>query len=192
MEKQSLKKQSAVEQSTSKQPSRNGSLKKPAEKDLSIGKREPLAKDRLSEGQSLEVQLLRDQALFPTRTVLNNALNDVYSIYVTLMNTITQTEYGLTHEWRFYNDGKSWLCKVSHKKKTVFWLSAWKGYIQIGFYFTEKHIEAIATLDINEKIKNDFLQTKPIGKLLPMIFKISQEEQLADLLQVVKLKKSLK
>lgn len=192
MEKQSLKKQSAVEQSTSKQPSRNGSLKKPAEKDLSIGKREPLTKDRLSEGQSLEVQLLRDQALFPTRTVLNNALNDVYSIYVTLMNTITQTEYGLTHEWRFYNDGKSWLCKVSHKKKTVFWLSAWKGYIQIGFYFTEKHIEAIATLDINEKIKNDFLQTKPIGKLLPMIFKISQEEQLADLLQVVKLKKSLK
>lgn len=192
MEKQSLKKQSAVEQSTSKQPSRNGSLKKPAEKDLSIGKREPLTKDRLSEGQSLEVQLLRDQALFPTRTVLNNALNDVYSIYVTLMNTITQTEYGLTHEWRFYNDGKSWLCKVSHKKKTVFWLSAWKGYIQIGFYFTEKHIETIATLDINEKIKNDFLQTKPIGKLLPMIFKISQEEQLADLLQVVKLKKSLK
>ncbi|PKP08994.1 MAG: hypothetical protein CVU09_13085 [Bacteroidetes bacterium HGW-Bacteroidetes-4] len=37
-------------------------------------------------------------------------------------------------QWRYYNDGKAWLCKVSYKKKTVFWLSVWEAYFKVAFY----------------------------------------------------------
>ena len=51
-------------------------------------------------------------------------------------------------EWRYYNDGKAWLCKVVNKKKTVFWLSIWEHYFKTSFYFTEKHLESIDALNI--------------------------------------------
>ncbi len=140
----------------------------------------------------METQLLKDQEIFPSEEVLKNALGVIYSVYESLMKTITGTEYELTAEWNYYKDGKSWLCKVIYKKKTTFWLSVWEGYFQTGFYFTEKHLEGIAALDINKKIKEDFCQAKPIGKLIPMIFRISQKEQLGDLLKVIEFKKKLK
>ncbi|HQH66617.1 MAG TPA: DUF3788 family protein [Clostridia bacterium] len=141
----------------------------------------------------METQLLRDSEIFPSAEVLKETLgNDIYDVFKSFMDTVTGAEYGLTHEWNYYNDGKSWLCKVSNKKKTTFWLSVWEGYFQIGFFFTEKHLEGIAELDIAESIKEDFCKAKPIGKLLPMIFKISRKEQLDDLQKVMAFKKSLK
>lgn len=140
----------------------------------------------------METQLLREQEIFPSDEVLKNVLGNIYPVYESLLNTITGSEYGLTCEWNYYNDGKSWLYKVIYKKKTVFWLSVWDGHFQIGFFFTEKHLEGIAALEIDEKIKEDFCQAKPIGKLLPMIFRIRNEGQLPDLLKVVDFKKKQK
>ena len=133
---------------------------------------------------------MRDADVFPTDEVLADALGGVYPVYVSFMAAVAAD--GLEHEWRYYNDGKSWLCKVLNKKKTVFWLSVWDGYFQVSFFFTEKHLEAIAALDITDAVKEDFLRQKPIGRLLPLIFRISRAEQLDDLLTVVGFKKTLK
>ncbi len=137
--------------------------------------------------------LLRDPELFPSDMVLKDALgNSVYSVLESFIVTITDKEYGLIIEWRFYNDGKAWLAKVVHKKKTILWLSVWEGSFKAGFYFTEKHLEAIAALDISETIKYEFAQAKHIGLLIPMTFEVNEKEQLTDLLTVVRFKKSLK
>lgn len=140
----------------------------------------------------MEKQLLREQEIVPTAEVLKGLLGKIYTTYESLMDIVAGLDYGLTDEWNYYRDGKSWLCKVSYKKKTTFWLSVWEGYFQIGFFFTEKYLKGIAELDIDGKIKEEFYQAKPVGKLLPMIFKISREEQLPDLLKVIEFKKSLK
>jgi hypothetical protein len=81
---------------------------------------------------------------------------------------------------------------VCHKKKTVFWLSVWEGFFKTAFFFTEKHLEGIAALDISEQIKEEFCRAKSIGKLLPMIINISKHEQLTDVLKVIEFKKKLK
>lgn len=140
----------------------------------------------------MDTQLLREQDAFPSDETLKQALGGVYPVYESFMKTVTGDGYTLSSEWNYYKDGKSWLCKVTNKKKTIFWLSVWDGYFQTGFYFTEKHLEGIAALDIDEKIMEDFCMQKPIGKLLPMIFRISSNEQLGDLLKVVAFKKALK
>jgi hypothetical protein len=141
----------------------------------------------------METQSLRDPEIFPSEKVLKETLgNDIYAVFKSFMDTVTGAGYSLAQEWNYYNDGKSWLCKVIYKKKTVCWLSIWDGHFQIGFFFTEKHLEAIAALDIAESIKEDLCKAKPIAKLLPMIFKISRKEQLNDLLKVVAFKKGLK
>jgi len=140
----------------------------------------------------MEVQLLKEQEIFPSREVLQDVLGKVYDVWAELETRVTQDELALTLDWNYYRDGKAWLCKVCHKKKTVFWLSVWEGFFKTGFYFTEKHLAGIADLDISEQIKEDFCRMKPIGKLLPMVINIDQQEQLVDLLKIVKFKKEAK
>lgn len=136
--------------------------------------------------------LLRDADIFPLDKILEDALGEGFNVLVSFLETITNNEYALTLEWRYYNDGKAWLGKAVYKKKTIFWLSVWEGFFKTSFFFTEKHLEAIAELDISETIKDEFAKSKTIGKLIPMIFDINKENQLGDLLTVVWFKKSLK
>ena len=96
---------------------------------------------------------LRDAEIFPSDRVLKDTLGDVYDVLESFLATITNEAYLLSFEWRYYNDGKAWLCKVQHKKKTILWLSVWEGFFKVSFFFTEKHLEAIAALDISESIK---------------------------------------
>ncbi|MFV0418356.1 MAG: DUF3788 family protein [Dysgonomonas sp.] len=137
--------------------------------------------------------LLRDAKIFPSENILKRALGErSYEVLESFITSITSDEYSLTVEWKYYNDGKAWLGKIIYKKKTVLWLSVWEGFFKTSLYFTEKHLEAISELEISEIIKDDFAKSKTIGRLIPMIFNVSQNEQLDDLLTVVRFKKSLK
>jgi len=140
----------------------------------------------------MEVQLLRDPGIFPSKEVLKDVLGDVYPALEALEARVTQSDFALTLDWHYYNDGKSWLGKVCHKKKTVFWLSVWEDCIKTTFFFLERHLEGIAALDISEQIKEDFCRTKSVGKLLPMLITIDRQEQLTDLLKVIEFKKKAK
>lgn len=139
-----------------------------------------------------ETILLRDKEIEPTDEVLENALGKkLFTIYQELIQ-IFADEFSLELQWRFYNDGKSWLCKVVDKKKTVLWLSVWENYIKTGFYFTGKTRNGVLELDIDETIKETFSATKPVGKLMPLIIDIDQQKQIEDLKRVIKYKKGLK
>ena len=135
---------------------------------------------------------LRDAEIFPSDRVLKDTLGDVYDVLESFLATITNEAFLLNIEWRYYNDGKAWLCKVQHKKKTILWLSVWEGFFKVSFFFTEKHLEAIAALDISEAIKTELASAKPVGRLIPMIFNINNASQLEELLTVVRFKKTLK
>lgn len=136
--------------------------------------------------------LLRDADIFPSDKILEDALGEGFNVLVSFLEAVTNKEYSLIIEWRYYNDGKAWLGKAVYKKKTIFWLSVWEGFFKTSFFFTEKHLEAIAKLDISETMKDEFAKAKTIGKLIPMIFDVNKENQLGDLLTVVWFKKSLK
>lgn len=130
--------------------------------------------------------LLREAEVEPTDKVLENALGkELFVTYKEAIGVLTN-EFGLEPQWRFYKDGKAWLCKVVHKKKTILWLSLWEDCIKTGFYFTEKTGVGVLELDIDSKIKEVFKVAKPIGKLIPLIIDINQHSQIEDLKAVVR------
>lgn len=131
---------------------------------------------------------LKDPAVFPEKPVIQKVLGGSYSAYEGLLLRLQEMEPALTPEWRYYNDGKAWLCKVVHKRKTVFWLSVWEFYFRAVFYFTEKNEEAISALDIDSKLKKNFADAKRIGKLIPLVFVIRETQELNDLLKVIRYK----
>ncbi len=133
---------------------------------------------------------LKDKDLFPDATVLESVLGPSYSYYLTLLDLFDEND--MTHEWRYYLDGRTWLCKVQKKKKTIIWMSAWPGYMQATVYVPEARIPEISALDLSERAKARIAETKHVGKSLPCIFEIRDAQAIRDLNTVMQRKMAWK
>ncbi|WP_068770700.1 DUF3788 domain-containing protein [Termitidicoccus mucosus] len=138
----------------------------------------------------MEKPLLNDPDIKPDADILKKALGRAHAAYETLAAAAGAA--GLEMTWNYYKDGKAWLCKVVYKKKTVFWLSAWDGYIKTGFYFTEKTRAGVAGLDVDENIKTAFARAGAAGKLVPLSINVSRKAQVRDVMALAEYKKALK
>ena len=95
-------------------------------------------------------------------------------------------------EWRYYNDGKAWLCKIVHKKKTVCWVSVWDKSFKTAFYFTAKNDSDIEALAIPAVLKDRYRAHAPIGKLKPLAVDVTTRKSLEPVSVLVKYKSGLK
>lgn len=135
--------------------------------------------------------LLTDPNIEPGHEILAAALKERKEVNFTLENKLKES-FDLEYQWRYYNDGKAWLCKVVKKKKTIFWLSVWEDCFKITFYFTEKTQSGIFDLPVGQNIKDLLSEVKHIGKLVPLILEIKNEHLLADLYEIIKYKINIK
>jgi hypothetical protein len=126
---------------------------------------------------------LTDEKIYPDEKVLQGILGKSYKAYSSLIELFNDNE--MVHEWRYYRDGKAWLCKVQKKKRTIVWMSAWKGYMKATVYIPQKYLRQIYKLDISDKSKDKIKQTKNVGKSKPCIFEILNRKVIKDLEQVM-------
>ena len=119
----------------------------------------------------------------PENGVLELALGKNYARFTELVKEIN--ERNLILEWHYYNDGKSWLGKILHKKKNMCWLSVWNTGFRLTFYFTEKTIHGIQELDIDDGIKKIAQESKPIGKLVPLPFLVGTKKRMNGGLRII-------
>jgi len=129
---------------------------------------------------------LRDEKIYPDHKVLSSILGQSYKVYMDLLDLYDK--YEMDYTWRYYRDGKAWLCKVQKKKKTIVWMSAWKNYMQATIYFPERLLNRVLELDIKDDLREKIRSTKSVGKSKPCIFEIREEEILFDFEKVMKLK----
>ena len=95
-------------------------------------------------------------------------------------------------EWHYYNDAKSWLCKVLNKKKNLCWLSVWDSGFKLTFYFPVRTMDSFYKLDISEEIKTKAKEIKPTGKSHPVKLLIKNNGVMKDALKLLDYKKALK
>jgi hypothetical protein len=126
---------------------------------------------------------LRDRDEYPNDAVLSSVFGDAFSAYCDLLMMLKVNN--LTPEWRYYSDGKAWLCKVQKEKRTIFWMSAWKGHMKATIYVPQKHFSGISQLDIKPQTLQAIEATKPVGKSQPCTFEISDSIMLADFEKVM-------
>jgi len=134
--------------------------------------------------------ILADPMVEPNNDILEKSLGKKYKAYGDFVSKIN--EKGLVLEWNYYNDQKCWLCKVLQKKKNICWLSIWNVGFKLTFYFTEKTIDGVFELEINDKIKQSANEMKPVGKLRPLVILIDNNKVLKDSIKIIDYKNNLK
>lgn len=129
---------------------------------------------------------LTDKSVYPDEDVLKDVLGRSYRAYCALLELFDRNE--MQYEWRYYMDGKAWLCKVQKKKRTIVWMSAWKGYITAGMYIPAKHVDSIYALPVHDDTIKRIRETKNVGKSKPCIFEIRNQKVLKDFNTVMQFK----
>ena len=81
------------------------------------------------------------ESIYPDEDVLKSVLGRSFRAYCALLDLFDRN--GMHWEWRYYQDGKAWLCKVQSKKKTIVWMSAWKGYMKAAVYLPERLLDEL-------------------------------------------------
>lgn len=129
---------------------------------------------------------LGDESIYPDHDVLRKVLGSSFPAYESLLALFDGLD--LIPEWRYYHDGKSWLCKVQKGKRTIVWMSAWDGYMQVAAYIPLRLLEQIMALPISEENKQRISETKNVGKSKPCIFEVRNTEIFQDLETVIQFK----
>ena len=129
---------------------------------------------------------LKDPEIYPGPEVLESILGNAYSAFKDLLKIFENHQ--LIAEWRYYKDGKAWLCKVQYKKNTIIWMSAWKGFMKATVYIPEKELESVMQMDISETEKEIIRNTKNVGKSRPCMFEIRTRDVFQDLVKVMEYK----
>jgi hypothetical protein len=133
---------------------------------------------------------LKDETIYPDEQVLKAILGKSYNAFYELLKLYDHNE--MVYEWKYYNDAKAWLCKVQKKKRTIVWMSAWKGYMLATIYIPGKYIRQIYKLNLSEEAKEIIRKTKNVGKSKPCIFKIRSRKNLKDFNEVMQFKLTAK
>jgi len=140
--------------------------------------------------EQINYLVLRDPNIYPDPEVLKNILKDTYPVYEHILQLYEK--YGFLLEWRYYNDGKAWLGKVTFKKKTVIWMSAWTGFIKATIYFPEKYTEGIHNLELNPDLLDFIKSTNNVGRSKPCMFELKSMDIIPDFETLIKYKLTCK
>ncbi len=129
---------------------------------------------------------LSDKSVYPDETVLKAVLGKSYQSYCALLALFDLNE--MLYGSGYYMDGKAWLCKVQKKKKTIVWMSAWKGVIKAAIYIPEKHLDRVYEIPVSDETKERIRTTRNVGKSKHCIFEIRNQKVLKDMEKVMQFK----
>lgn len=145
-------------------------------------------------------QLLRDPKVNPTDEIIAEGLGSAINAYIKFIDRLEHNDIKLM-DWRYYNDGKAWLSKGEYKwitnrgtvkARPIFWLSIWRGFFKVSFFFSAKTQPELLTLPISQEAKNLIKNTTAMGKtmkFIPVVFYVSDDKHLDDLLVLAQFRK---
>lgn len=137
----------------------------------------------------MEKPILTDKNQFPTEEIIYSHIGKSKVLWQSVFEFIHTNHPDFIEQWRYYNDGKSWLLKVTLKSKTIFWLSVIKDSFRMTFYLTDKAEETINKSTISEDLKEKFNNGKRFNKIrgITIVFKNKKDVEYAKTLIAIKL-----
>ena len=140
----------------------------------------------------MEQPCLIDDAEYPDDRVLSRYLDDAKDAWDALVTFLDSSYPGYSLEWRYYNDGKSWLCKVVKKSRTICWLGVYRGRFETTFYFPDRAETLIAGSSIRKTYKEQFVNARRFGKTRGLTVNVRKVADLSTTKKLIAIKDDFK
>ena len=140
----------------------------------------------------MEKPCLNDKNEYPDDDVLGRYLGKVKSTWDSFMDFLKESYPAFSGQWRYYNDGKSWLYKLTKKKKTVSWISVYHNKFKTTFYFPDKAEELIKASKLRKEYIEKFINGKKYGKIRGITIEIKKPTDLKATKTLIEIKEQVK
>ena len=140
----------------------------------------------------MEPIVLTDPAIQPTDELVFSIINENRVYWEKIINYLYDNHFDITEEWRFYNDGESWLYRTLRKKITIYWIGVQKDTFRVSFWLSEKAGPLIEVSTLPESIKEEYRNAKrfKIGRCLSVV--MVSTEDLDNVLKLIELRLKVK
>jgi hypothetical protein len=136
--------------------------------------------------------VLSDKSVIPTDDFIFSVIGERKVHWIRIMKYLSENYPDASGSWNYYNDGKQWLFKFVHKKKTVFWAALLTGAFRITFYLGNKADSIIENSDLPVSIKEEFKSAKRYGQIRPVTFIVRDDADVDNVLKMIVLKSNIK
>ena len=140
----------------------------------------------------MEKPITNDKDEYPDDEVLSHHLGKVKSTWDAFLYFINESYPSFSGVWRYYRDGKSWLYKLTKKKKTISWISVYKNKFKTTFYFSDKAEDLIKKSKLKKEYIDQFIHGKKYGKIRGITVEIKKPTDLASTKKLIEIKEQLK
>jgi len=132
----------------------------------------------------MEPIVLTDPNVQPTDELIFSIIGENSLYWQQLIDYLYDHHSDISEQWRFYNDGKSWLYRTLRKKKTIFWVGIQSDTFRVSFFIPDKAEQLVEESELSENVKEEYRNAKrsTFGRSVTIVMR-SQE----DFEQVVKL-----
>ncbi len=128
----------------------------------------------------MEPIVLTDLNVQPTEELVFSIIGENSTYWEQLFDYLYENYFNISEEWRFYNDGKSWLFRALQKKKTLFWIGVIKDTFRISFWFGDSDEPAIEASALPEIIKEEFRNAKRYAHSRAISIEVRSPEDLVN------------
>jgi hypothetical protein len=140
----------------------------------------------------MDKPILSDEKIYPDDKVLTQHLGKTKNVWDSFLEMLKDDYPFVSVEWRYYNDGKSWLCKAMKKTKTFCWISVWKQFFKVTFYFNAKAEETIKNSALDDKIKIPWLKNEANSRFRPITIEVKKKTDLKTIKVLLELREKIK
>ena len=140
----------------------------------------------------MEKPCLNVKEEFPDDKVLNRCLGKVKNTWDSFIEFINESYPSFSGQWRYYKDGKSWLYKITKKKKTICWVSVYSNKFKTTFYFPDKAEDLITTSKLRKQYIDQFVHGKRYGKTRGITVDVNKPVDLNSTKKLIEIKEQVK
>jgi hypothetical protein len=135
---------------------------------------------------------LTDKDEFPDDEVLRRVLGKSKRVWDAFREMLAEHGASFSGEWRYYNDGKSWLYKLVKKKKTVCWVSVYPKAFKAAFYFPDRAEGLITAGKLPAQYVEQFVGGKRYGKIRGITVTLTRRAHLDAVRTLIEIKQQVK
>ncbi len=139
-----------------------------------------------------DLHKLTDKNIIPTEELIFSFIGDNRVFWQRIMKYASENYYDISGVWNYYNDGKRWLFKLVHKKKTLFWASVISDTFRVTFWFGDKAAPFIEAAVLPPAVKDDFVNAKKYGAVRAVSLDIREQSDADIVITLLSLKYKIK
>jgi Protein of unknown function (DUF3788) len=135
---------------------------------------------------------LNDKNIVPTDELIFSVIGDKKLLWERIMQYVSGSLSDATGTWNYYNDGKQWLFRLMHKKKTIFWAGLVDDTMRVTFWLGEKAEPVIEASLLPPSLKDEFRNAKKYGLIRPVSILLNEHADADNVITLVSIKQKIK